>query len=82
MEQLKDFYKVSLRTAYTVSMTPFTYKYSINMIVAGFLGNKDYQTSINHYQVLQSVHTADAWEMELENNINNISKKHAKKASS
>jgi hypothetical protein len=60
-------------------MTPFIYKYSINMIVAGFLRNKDYQISINHYQVLQSVHTANAWEMELKNNI---SKKHAKKASS
>jgi hypothetical protein len=52
------------------------------MIVAGFLGNKDYQTSINHYQVLQSIHAANVWEMELKNNINYISKKHAKKASS
>jgi hypothetical protein len=63
-------------------MTPSIYKYSINMIVAGFLGNKDYQTSINHYQVLQSIHAANVWEMELKNNINYISKKHAKKASS
>jgi hypothetical protein len=39
---------VSLRTAYTVSTTPFICKYNINRNVLVLLGKQDYQTSINY----------------------------------